>query len=177
MWVCADIIWASYEIIFEIVPPVPSMADYLWLSAYGFIAYYLFVTYKEFSKKFRFSKKVLISSSFGSVIFVAYIIYLTSSISTLSSPRDVAMFVVIISYPILDSVIMIPAIVILLDIKNEPLWFTPWICESMGLFLVALSDSWFALVVLTSFVEQFWISALFFASTFSCYGSWFSLVY
>ena len=96
------------------------------------------------------------------MIFVAYIIYLTSTISSLSTPRDIAMFLVIITYPILDSVIMIPAFVILSDIKNEPLWFTPWICESMGLFLVALSDSWFALVVLTSLVEHFWISALFF---------------
>ena len=70
MWVCADVIWASYEIVYEIVPPVPSMADFLWLSAYGFITYYLFVTYKEFNKKFKFSKRVLLASIFGSVIFV-----------------------------------------------------------------------------------------------------------
>lgn len=69
-----------------------------------------------------------------------------------------------IAYPTLDAILMVPAIVILLDIRNEPLWFTPWICESLGLLLIALSDSWFALVVLTSFTEHFWLSSLFFSA-------------
>jgi len=84
LWLCAEIIWAMYEIVWQIVAPVPSVADYLWLSAYGFLAYYLFATYKEFNKKFRFSKKVLIASITGSVIFVTYIIGVTTSLSVLS---------------------------------------------------------------------------------------------
>jgi branched-chain amino acid transport system substrate-binding protein len=76
------------------------------------------------------------------------------------------MFIVTIAYPTLDAILMVPAIVILLDIRNEPLWFIPWICESLGLLLIALSDSWFALVVLTSLTEQFWLSSLFFAAHF-----------
>ena len=87
------------------------------------------------------------------------------------------MFIVTIAYPTLDAILMVPAIVILLDIRNEPLWFIPWICESLGLLLIALSDSWFALVVLTSLTEQFWLSSLFFAASFSCDGSRFSMVY
>jgi hypothetical protein len=161
LWFCAEIIWAMYEIVWHIVAPIPSVADYLWLSAYGFLAYYLFATYKEFNKKFRFSKKVLIASIVGVVIFVTYIIGVTTSLSVLSTPRSIAMFTVMIAYPALDAILMVPAIVILLDIRKEPLWFTPWICESLGLLLIALSDSWFALVVLTSLTEQFWLSSLF----------------
>jgi len=164
LWLCAEIIWAMYEIVWQIVAPVPSVADYLWLSAYGFLAYYLFATYKEFNKKFRFSKKVLIASIIGGVIFVTYIIGVTTSLSVLSTHRSLAMFGVMIAYPTLDAILMVPAIVILLDIRNEPLWFTPWICESLGLLLIVLSDSWFALVVLTSLTEQFWLSSLFFAA-------------
>ena len=164
LWLCAEIIWAMYEIVWQIVAPVPSVADYLWLSAYGFLAYYLFATYKEFNKKFRFSKKVLIASIIGGVIFVTYIIGLTTSLSVLSTHRSLAMFGVMIAYPTLDAILMVPAIVILLDIRKEPLWFTPWICESLGLLLIVLSDSWFALVVLTSLTEQFWLSSLFFAA-------------
>ena len=33
LWLCADLIWATYEIVLEIVPPVPSAADFVWLSA------------------------------------------------------------------------------------------------------------------------------------------------
>ncbi|MGB7953726.1 MAG: penicillin-binding protein activator, partial [Candidatus Nitrosopolaris sp.] len=62
--------------------------------------------------------------------------------------------------------LMIPAIVILVEFRKEPVWFIPWICESLGIFLIAVSDSWFALIVLTSLVEQLWLSALFFAAHF-----------
>jgi hypothetical protein len=164
LWLCADLIWATYEIVLEIVPPVPSPADFVWLSAYGFLAYYLYRTYIEFHKRFNFNTKILATSVVGCGIFLAYIIALTTSLSVLSSPRGIAMFAVIIAYPIMDAVLMIPAIVILLNFRKEPLWFTPWICESLGLFLMAISDSWFAVVVLISILEQFWLSATFFAA-------------
>ena len=164
LWLCADIIWAIYQIILEIVPPVPSIADFLWLTAYCFLAYYLYATYGEFHKKFRFNKRVVFFSIIGSAIFLGYIISVTLSLSTLTTPRGIVMFTVIVAYPILDAILMIPAISILVNFKNEPLWFTPWICESLGIFLMAVSDSWFALVVLTSLLEQYWLSALFFAA-------------
>jgi ABC-type branched-subunit amino acid transport system substrate-binding protein len=164
LWLCADLIWATYEIVLEIVPPVPSAADFVWLSAYAFLAYYLYSTYIEFHKRFNFNTKILAASIIGCGIFLTYIVALTSGLSVLSSPRGIAMFAVIIAYPIMDAVLMVPAIVILLNFRKEPLWFTPWICESLGLFLIAISDSWFAVVVLTSIVEQFWLSAIFFAA-------------
>ncbi|MBV9178694.1 MAG: penicillin-binding protein activator [Nitrososphaeraceae archaeon] len=164
LWLCADIIWATYQIILEIVPPVPSPADFIWLTAYGFFAYYLYATYDEFHKKLRFSRRVLIYSVIGSTIFLGYIVAITLSLSTLTTTRGITMFAVIIAYPILDAILMIPAISILVNFRNEPIWFTPWICESLGIFLMAVSDSWFALVVLTSLVQQFWLSALFFAA-------------
>jgi ABC-type branched-subunit amino acid transport system substrate-binding protein len=164
LWLCADLIWAIYEIVLEIVPPVPSPADFVWLSAYGFLAYYLYTTYIEFHKRFNFNTKILVTSIVGCGIFLTYIIALTTGLSVLSSPRGIAMFAVIIAYPIMDAVLMAPAIVILLNFRKEPLWFTPWICESLGLFLIAISDSWFAVVVLTSILEQFWLSSIFFAA-------------
>ena len=142
---------------------MPSAADYLWLGAYGFLGYYLFMTYKEFQKKFNFGRKALVASVIGNAIFLCYIIALTASLSVLSTSRGIEMFAVIVAYPILDSTLMIPAIVILVEFRKEPVWFTPWICESLGIFLIAISDSWFAVIVLTSLVEQLWLSALFFA--------------
>jgi ABC-type branched-subunit amino acid transport system substrate-binding protein len=164
LWLCADLIWAIYEIVLEIVPPVPSAADFVWLSAYGFLAYYLYTTYIEFHKRFNFNTRILITSIIGCGIFLTYIITLTTGLSVLSSPRGIAMFAVIIAYPIMDAVLMVPAIVILVNFRKEPLWFTPWICESLGIFLIAISDSWFAVVVLISILEQFWLSSIFFAA-------------
>ncbi|HYV52932.1 MAG TPA: penicillin-binding protein activator, partial [Candidatus Eisenbacteria bacterium] len=166
LWLSADIVWAIYQLVLDIVPPMPSAADYLWLCAYGFLGYYLFSTYKEFQKKFNFGRKALIASVIGNAIFLCYIITLTANLSVLSSSRGIQMFAFIIAYPILDSVLMVPAIVILVEFRKEPIWFTPWICESLGIFLIALSDSWFAVIVLTSLVEQLWLSALFFVAHF-----------
>jgi hypothetical protein len=121
---------AAYEIVLELVPPVPSAADFLWLGAYGFLAYYLFETYIQFHKKFHFSRRTVIVSTLGSAVFLSYTIGVTINFSDLSSPRGVAMFAVISAYPILDAVLMVPAVVILVNFRKEPLWFTPWICES-----------------------------------------------
>lgn len=164
LWLCADIVWATYEIVLELVPPVPSIADFLWLAAYGFLAYYLCVTYIQFHKKFNFNKRTLIVSIIGSALFLSYTIGITLNFADLSTPRGIAMFSVIITYPILDAVLMVPAVVILLNFRKEPLWFTPWICESAGIFLIALSDSWFVPIILTSLVNQLWLSSLFFAA-------------
>ena len=162
LWLSADIIWAIYQLVLDVVPPIPSAADYLWLGAYGFLGYYLFMTYKEFQKKFNFGRKALIASVIGNAIFLGYIIALTVNLSVLSTSRGIEMFAVIVAYPILDAILMIPAIVILVEFRKEPVWFIPWVCECLGIFLIVVSDSWFALIVLTSLVEQLWLSALFF---------------
>jgi len=164
LWLCADLIWATYEIVLEIVPPVPSAADFLWLSAYGFLAYYLFRTYIQSHKQFRFKNRTIFLTAVGCTIFLTYIITVTANLADLSSTRGIAIFAVIVAYPILDAILMVPAIVILVNFKNEPLWFTPWACECAGILLMAMSDSWFVPVILTSLVNQLWISSLFFAA-------------
>jgi ABC-type branched-subunit amino acid transport system substrate-binding protein len=164
LWLSADIVWAIYQLVLDIVPPMPSAADYLWLCGYGFLGYYLIMTYKEFQKKFNFGRKALVISIIGNAIFLSYIIALTVNLSVLTSSKGIQMFAFVVAYPILDSILMIPTIVILVEFRKEPVWFMPWIFESLGIFLIAISDSWFAVIVLTSLVEQVWLSAVFFAA-------------
>ncbi|HEY6885776.1 MAG TPA: penicillin-binding protein activator [Nitrososphaeraceae archaeon] len=164
LWLCADLIWAIYELVLEIVPPVPSAADFLWLSAYGSLAYYLYRTYILFHKQFGFKNRTLFLTAVGCAIFLSYIITVTVNLADLSSTRGTAIFTVIVAYPIFDAILMVPAIVILINFRKEPLWFTPWVCECAGIFLIAMSDSWFVPVILTSLVNQLWISSLFFAA-------------
>ncbi len=40
-WFIANIIWAYYEVVLDIVSPVPSLADLFLMSAYGFLIYRL----------------------------------------------------------------------------------------------------------------------------------------
>ena len=118
LWLSANITWGSYERE-EIVPPVPSIADGFWLSAYPFFAYYLFMTYREFDKKFQNKKVVLSSVCFG-IIFVAFMIFFTRDLSVFDTTRGMAMFAVIIAYPILNTILIVPAIIMLMGFRKEP---------------------------------------------------------
>ena len=70
------------------------------------------------------------------------------------------LFAVTIAYPTLNSVLTVLALMVLLGIKNERHHYIPWICELVGLLAIVIGDSWFAIIVLTTFVEQLWMSAL-----------------
>jgi ABC-type branched-subunit amino acid transport system substrate-binding protein len=157
-WFIANIIWAYYELVLDIVSPVPSLADIFLLSAYGFLICRLTIVYRKIghttNKKFLF---LIIS---GTGLFLIYILNLTLENTETSNFRGLMLFVVTVAYPTLNSVLTVLALMILLGIKNERHHFIPWICELVGLLAIVIGDSWFAIIVLTTFVEQLWMSAL-----------------
>ena len=157
-WFIANIIWGYYEIVLDIVSPVPSLADLFLLSAYGFLIYRLLVTYKKLGE--ITNKKIIYIVSIGTGFFLIYILNLMLSITEISNFRGLMLFLVTIAYPILNSILTVLALTILLNIKNEKHHFIPWICELIGLLAIVIGDSWFAIIVLTAFVEQIWISAI-----------------
>ena len=157
-WLIANMIWAYYELVLDIVSPVPSLADLFLLSAYGFLIYRLIAIYRNLhhivNKKFLF---LIIS---GTGLFLVYILNLTLELSELSNFRGLMLFIVTIAYPTLNSILTVLALMILLGIKNEKHHFIPWICELIGFLAIVIGDSWFAIIVLTAFVEQIWMSTL-----------------
>jgi ABC-type branched-subunit amino acid transport system substrate-binding protein len=157
-WLIANMIWAYYEIVLDIVSPVPSLADLFLLSAYGFLIYRLIVIYRNLHH--IVNKKILFLIISGTGLFLIYILNLTLELSELSNFRGLMLFIVTIAYPTLNSVLTVLALMILLGIKNEKHHFIPWICELIGFLAIVVGDSWFAIIVLTAFVEQIWMSTL-----------------
>jgi ABC-type branched-subunit amino acid transport system substrate-binding protein len=157
-WFIANIIWAYYEIVLDIVSPVPSLADLFLLSAYGFLIYRLIVIYRNLGH--ITNKKILLLIISGTGLFLIYILNLTLDLTEISSFRGLMLFIVTIAYPTLNSILTVLALMILLGIKNEKHHFVPWICELIGFLAIVVGDSWFAIIVLTAFVEQLWMSAL-----------------
>ena len=157
-WFIANIIWAYYEVVLDIVSPVPSLADLFLMSAYGFLIYRLISIYKKFGH--ITNKKILILIISGTGLFLVYILNLTLDLTELSNFRGLMLFIVTIAYPTLNSILTVLAMMILLKIKNEKHHFIPWICELVGFLAIVVGDSWFAIIVLTAFVEQLWMSAL-----------------
>jgi branched-chain amino acid transport system substrate-binding protein len=157
-WLIANMIWAYYEVVLDIVSPVPSLADLFLLSAYGFLIYRLIVIYRNLHH--IINKKILFLLISGTGLFLIYILNLTLDLTELSNFRGLMLFVVTIAYPTLNSILTVLALMILLGIKNEKHHFIPWICELCGFLAIVVGDSWFAIIVLTSFVEQIWMSTL-----------------
>jgi branched-chain amino acid transport system substrate-binding protein len=164
LWLCADIIWASYELVFHVAAPIPSLADILWLAGYPFFAYNLIGTYRLFHS--RFNRRLLIISIIGNVIFIMYLIMLTLSLSDFSSQQGISMFAVLIAYPIMNAILTIPALPILIGLWKERPWSIPWTFKSLSLFCIVITDSWFAIIILSGLYEQVWLSSVFFGSEY-----------
>jgi branched-chain amino acid transport system substrate-binding protein len=164
LWLCADVIWASYELVFHVAAPIPSLSDILWLAGYPFFAYNLIATYRQFHNKLN--KRVLLASIIGNGIFIAYLGSLTIGISDFSSQEGVSMFAVLIAYPLMNALLTVPALPILLGLWKERPWSIPWTFKSLSLFCIVITDSWFAFIILSGLYEQVWLSSMFFGAEY-----------
>jgi hypothetical protein len=165
LWLSADIIWASYELVFHVAAPIPSLSDILWLAGYPFFAYNLIATYRQFHNKFN-NNRVLLASIIGNVIFIVYLASLTIGLSDFSSQAGVLMFAVLIAYPMMNALLTIPALSILIGLWKERPWSIPWTFKSLSLFCIVITDSWFAFIILSGLYEQVWLSSMFFGAEY-----------
>jgi ABC-type branched-subunit amino acid transport system substrate-binding protein len=157
-WFIANIIWAYYEVVLDIVSPVPSLADFFLLAAYVFLIYRLMIIKNNLGH--IIDKKIMFVMILLSGLYLVYILTLTLNLAETSNFRGLMLFIVTIAYPTLNSILTILAITILLGIRNDKRHLVPWVCELVGFLAIVVGDSWFAIIVLTTFVEQLWISAL-----------------
>lgn len=157
-WFIANIIWAYYEVVMDIVAPVPSIADFFLMSAYVFLIYRLMIIKKNLGHVIDRKIMFLIISITG--LFLIYILTLTLDLAETSNFRGLMLFIVTLAYPTLNSILTILAVAILLGIKNDKHHLVPWVCELVGFLAIVIGDSWFAIIVLTTYVEQLWISTL-----------------
>ena len=116
LWFCANIQWIIYENQ-EIVPDIPSAADLLWLSAYPFLGYSLYLSFKKFHKIYGNNKIFLISLLCG-IFFIASIVLITINLGVFSTSKGMALFCIMIAYPVLNTTLIIPAIVMFIGLKK-----------------------------------------------------------
>lgn len=164
LWLSADVIWASYELVYHVAAPIPSLSDILWLAGYPFFAYNLIATYRQFHNKLN--RRVLLASIIGNGIFLAYLGSLTVGISDFSSQGGLSMFAVLIAYPLMNALLTVPALPILLGLWKERPWSIPWTFKSLSLFCIVITDSWFAFIIISGLYEQVWLSSMFFGAEY-----------
>ena len=85
-WFIANIIWAYYEVVLDIVSPVPSLADLFLMSAYGFLICRLISIYRKLGH--ITNKKILILIISGTGLFLVYILNLTLDLPNYQISED-----------------------------------------------------------------------------------------
>ena len=140
MWLVAESTWAYYEAVLGEETPFPSIADVFWLGAYGGLLYYVFSMFRFFGKGVKKYQLAIVVGIIGGFAFF----YLQSLISVSLPPEGEAMdeyitpLAISVAYPVLDVILMVPAILIVLNSGKGQLTSIPWAFVSF--ILVAIAD-------------------------------------
>jgi hypothetical protein len=156
LWCIAEILWSYSEIVLGERSRL-SISDGLWLMAYGPLIYYSFKMYSLFHK--CSSKFSIALVSVGAAAYLLYIIPLTASTFELSKQDDVLLFLISISYSILDMAFIVPASLIILNMRGGgggDLTSIPWVFLSM--VTIAVADSIFGYTSLAGLDKLEWTS-------------------
>ncbi len=159
LWFVAEMLWTYYELGQGIEEPFPSLADAFWLAGYGPFAYHLFMTFRFFGKV---SKKHLFIASLGAAIFLAQ---LTGIILSTAESTDTMALAISIAYPVLDAVLIVPAIAVLASLWRGRLTFTPWVLLSSAILITAVADSGFAYYTAAG-LDGMWVWDLFYNTSY-----------
>jgi hypothetical protein len=172
LWFVAQIIWAYYQ-----QSPYLSIADVLWLIGYLFFGYFLLSLYNMLRKAF-IQPHVVVLVSVIIVISLAYMVDLVVSTSQLLSSHEEApgVLLVNIAYPILDGILLVPAVLILWSLlsgikqeqgpkqqqqqQQQHYASFNWILLSLSMIIFAIADSsfaYFSAFNITTVQNEVWI--------------------
>ena len=112
LWFTAEIIWTYYQLGLGIETPFPSLADAFWLAGYAPLTYHLYRIYNTVTTKVTGKDTMVVVSAMIAAV-LAFLLYLAFSIS--AQHQSVLELIINLGYPVLDAILLIPAIVILME--------------------------------------------------------------
>lgn len=162
LWFVAEILWTYYTLFAE-VDPFPSLADVFWIAGYAPFAYHLIATYRFFGQVVR--PHVIIIVSIAAGLFVGHTATLVSEAGS-AAGEDLVSLVISLAYPVLDAVLIVPAVIVLASLRDGKLTLTPWIILSSSLLIIAAADSGFAYYQAAGMEEEIWVWDLLFCTSY-----------
>lgn len=151
LWLAAESVWGYYEHVLQIERPFPSIADALWLSAYGPIGFHLFSMARFYGR--GVGRYKIAAVTVGMSIFLALYIISLSSVSELQGEGAELGMAISIAYPLLDTALFMPAILIVLNSGKGYLTSIPWIF--IGWISLGIADTLLGLTQVQHFAQQF----------------------
>jgi hypothetical protein len=164
LYLIAEILWAYFSIGLGVEVPFPSLADTFWLTAYAPFGYGLFSLARLYTKQGVSHRKGLVVVSLAVAAFsLAYVSQLIS-VSDLSDPDAAVALAISIAYPILDGILIVPALLVILSAGKGYLTSIPWIFVSW--IFTAIADSIFGFTAIMSIAGDISIWNLFYNTAY-----------
>jgi len=148
-WLCADIALTYYYFGLGIREhPVASAADAFWFAGYGFFSAHLVMALRSIQIRFDNNNNknsiVIVISSIASISFLIYSVTRTLISFEFHGFGDTIALLVNITYPILDLILIIPATLVLVNLRKDYQQSIPWLLTSLSLLVNAIADDGFA---------------------------------
>ena len=166
LWLVAEVTWAYYQLVLEISTPFPSSADAFWLSGYGFFTYFMLRIYNLLNKGNE--KFIAVLVSLATAIILGYILNLTFGIADLLSAQEGSLaWLISIAYPILDGILLVPAVLILWSLLGKNVASANWSLLALSIVLVTVGDFGFGYSALIDKAgKEEWVWDLFYNSSY-----------
>jgi len=119
LWFSGEIIYSYYQSVLRIDIPYPSYADSFYLLGYIFVGYYLYSSFYYWNKK----KKLSEGSVFIITIFSALLIHFLVQTSIVNYSNNISATLVDIVYHISDGILLIPALVLLWNLRHKNIFY------------------------------------------------------
>jgi len=148
LWFVAELVWTYFEFGLRIETPYPSIADLLWLTGYVFFAYHIYRIY-NYVRIESTQPSAVVMVSVVTAIILAYLVILTINVSEYTQtqgPDDLVLLIISIAYPILDGMLIVPAILVLWAVRDGQLANTHWILLALFMLVSVAADSSFGYV-------------------------------
>jgi hypothetical protein len=146
LWFTAEMLWTYYQLGLGIGVPFPSLADILWLLGYAFLILHLYkilVLLKNKTNSITVTSLIIISAIlaviFGYTLVLVYGFFDIRSFFVLQNTEALGN-IILLAYPILDAIIIVPAVAILWSLRKGERQFTHWILISAFIIMVTVGD-------------------------------------
>ena len=168
LYFVAEILWAYYSVGLGIEVPFPSLADAFWLAGYVPFGYGLFTLSRLYSRRGRSGgrthNKALVIMGISVAAFSCYYVVQLVSVSDFSTTDATIAVMIGIAYPIMDAILLIPALLAIISAGRGYLTSVPWIFVSW--LFTALADSLFGFTAVTSMAADVTIWNMFYVAAY-----------
>lgn len=171
VWTLAELTWTYYQLGLDIENPFPSIADSFWLAGYPFIIYFTYGMNKSFSKDGFYDREALIMLSVSAGLTLGYIFNLTFGVADImAAAEDEVGWLISILYPILDTIALIPSLLIVSSFRGRrkrSAYSIHWLLLASSITILTIADIGFDYSeVLGKSEEEQWFWDIFYASSY-----------